>query len=69
VRRQAGTDFVGAGLLANPVRHSALQRLNTCIRQQAGSYEWIAMHHLKATTAVVNAKPAEPASLRSNPIL
>jgi ribosomal protein L20 len=53
-------------LLANPVRHSALQRLSTCIRQQAGSYEWIAMHHLKATTAVVNAKPG--AGLLANPI-
>jgi hypothetical protein len=35
-------DSVGAGLLANPIRHSPLQRLYTCIRQQAGSYEWIA---------------------------
>jgi hypothetical protein len=32
----------GAGLLANPIRHSPVQRLNACIRQQAGSYEWMA---------------------------
>jgi len=35
-------DSVGAGLLANPIRHPPLQRLNACIRQQAGSYEWMA---------------------------
>jgi hypothetical protein len=28
-------------LLANPIRHPPLQRLNACIRQQAGSYDWM----------------------------
>jgi hypothetical protein len=41
VLRDVRNFTVGAGLLANVVEHSPLQRLTQRVRQQAGSYKFI----------------------------